>query len=74
MGARAIISALPSLISLMDEERLARAYICESLHLSPQNRYITASYIDLLKSPKQDTRSAEEQAAEIIKKAGLRLE
>lgn len=73
MGARAIISVLPSLISLMNEERLARAYICESLHLSPQNRYITASYMELLKPQKADTRSAEEQAADIIRKAGLIL-
>lgn len=39
----------------------------------PQNKYITASYQDVLTPKKIDTRSGDEIAADIMERAGLKF-
>lgn len=68
------MGVLPSLVRHIEEEQLYRAYVCEALHLAPQNKYITARYPEMIKPHKEDTRSPEAIAAEIIEKAGLTVE
>lgn len=51
-----------------------RIYVTKSLQLSPQSKYITASYSDIMKPQKEDTRTGDEIARDIIKLAGLRFQ
>lgn len=66
------MGVLPSVCRQIDAEDYYRAYVCESLHLAPQNKYLTKRYADILKPPpKADNRQPQEIAADIAKKAGL---
>lgn len=67
------MGALPSLVRHLEEETLYRIYAAECLNLTPQNKYLTKRYSDLIKPQKQDDRDPDEIAAEIIKKAGLTI-
>ena len=67
----AILGVLPSLIRQIEEEMLFRAYVSESLRLTPQNKYLTTAYSDLIKPRKRERGDPKQVAAEIIKKAGL---
>ena len=68
------MGALPSLVRHLEEEQLFRVYVCKALQLAPQDKYITADYGELITPKKQDSRTPDEIAAEIIKKAGLTIE
>lgn len=71
---RAIIGLLPSVCRQIEAEEYYRVYVCESLHLAPQNRYLTARYADILKPPKaEDNRKPQEVLADIAMKAGLTI-
>lgn len=74
MRGRAIIAILPSLVRVVEDELVFRVYVCEALHLAPQDKYLTAHYADLITPKKADTRSADEIAADIIRRAGLHIE
>lgn len=71
MRVGAVISVLSPIIMQIQRERFFWAYVCDSLHYQPQNKYISKRYSEVVDPPKEDTRAPEEIAAEIIKKAGL---
>ena len=61
-------------VARLDEyqrEQTYRNYVTKSLQLIPQNAYITASLDDILHPERIDTRSGDEIAADVIRKAGL---
>lgn len=71
---RAIIRVLPSVIEQLEQEQLFRVYVAESVRLMAQDKYLTASYYDLIKPKrKADKRSAQEIVDDIVEKAGLTL-
>ena len=74
MRGRAIISILPSLVRVIEDETVFRVYVCESLHLAPQDKYLTAKYAEIITPKKAESRSPDELAADIIRKAGLSIE
>ncbi|MBQ4505292.1 MAG: hypothetical protein II983_06415 [Firmicutes bacterium] len=62
----------------LDEEMSYRIYVTDALKLIAENTakmssgsYMTKRYSDLFKKEKIDTRSGDEIAVDIIKKAGL---
>ena len=50
-----------------------RFYVTRSLQLVPQNKYISTSFDELLKPKKVDNRTGDEIAADIIRRAGLKV-
>ena len=71
---RAVLGILPSVVLQIEEERLFRRYVCDSLQLAPQNKFITKRFSELLTPPKaENTREPQEIVAEIVEKAGLTL-
>lgn len=51
-----------------------RIYVTDSLNLTPQNKYLTVRYADLIKPRgKVDTRTGDEIAAQVINDLGLRI-
>lgn len=51
-----------------------RVYMSETLRLSAQNKYITATYLDFINNKvENDTRSGDEIAADVINRLGLRF-
>ena len=51
-----------------------RIYVTRSLQLAPRGESLVASYNDIINPKKQDTRTGDEIARDIISRAGLRLE
>ena len=49
-----------------------RVYVTDSLQLAVQNKYLTQRWADLI-SNNVDTRSGDEVALDVIRRAGLRL-
>ena len=74
MRGRAILAILPSLVRQFGDEAMFRVYVAECLHLEPQGKYLTEHYYDIITPKKVDNRSADEIAADIIRKAGLKIE
>ena len=58
-------------LSEYDREAAYRIYITKSLQLAPQSKYLVETYEDWLNPKKEDTRSGDEIALEVIQKAGL---
>lgn len=56
-----------------NREEAYRFYVTKSLQLMPQNKYITASYQDVLKPKKVDNRTGDEIAMDVMAKAGLKF-
>ena len=56
-----------------NREEAYRIYVTRSLQLSPQGKYINVSLDSLLSPKKIDTRSGDEIATDVIKKAGLQF-
>ena len=58
-----------------DEERSWRLYMSEQAHLSPQGKYMTQSWMELVESSRKpaDNRSADEIVADVVKGAGLEV-
>lgn len=73
MKPKAVINVLPSVVEQIEHERLFIAYVCDSLHLSPQNKYIAKRYTDIIDPPKVDIRTPQEIITDIVEKAGLTL-
>ena len=70
-----MLSVLPSAVAQIEEERLFREYVCESLSLLPQKKYITAHFRDLFRPRvKTPEKAPDEIAREIVQKAGLTVE
>lgn len=56
-------------------ERLAYCiYVTDTLYLQAQEKRFTHRFVDVIRPPKVDTRSGDEIAAEVIARAGLRIE
>lgn len=80
MGVRAILAALPSVISDMCNKEAYRAYTAECLRVLTENtaKYaggssIQLKYTDMINRKPRDARSGEEIAADVIKKCGLKV-
>ena len=58
----------------MYETRSFREYVTESLRLQAENKYLSVSWIDAIRKKQEDSRTPEEIAADIIKRAGLTLQ
>lgn len=72
---RAIISILPSLVSQLSDETVFRVYVAEALRIAPQGGHLEAKYWDLIHpTPKEPDPDPDKMAAEIIRKAGLKIE
>lgn len=56
-----------------NREETYRFYVTKSLQIMPQNKYLSASYADLLNPKKMDTRSGDEIVADVVKRAGLKF-
>lgn len=50
-----------------------KVYVTDSLQLMAQSKYFTTRWADIVKSDDIDSRSADEIATDIIKRAGLTL-
>ncbi len=51
-----------------------RSYVCKSLQLSVENKFISKSYDEIIHPAPVDNRTAEEIAVDFIKRHGLKLE
>ena len=49
-----------------------RIFVCDSLQLMPQNKYLAKRYSDLIKKDKEPQKSGDEIALDIISRAGLK--
>lgn len=58
-------------INQESREEAYRIYVTRSLQLAPQHKYMQKSYGDLLEQKKVDTRTGDEIAEDIMKRAGL---
>ncbi len=56
-----------------NREETYRFYVTKSLQVMPQNKYVSASYADLLKPKKMDNRSGDEIVADVMKRGGLKF-
>lgn len=81
MNARALLTALPCQIRRAAEEDAFRAYMAECARLLTENTmravgygsYIQVKYHELIRPQKLDTRSGEEIAADVLKRAGIEV-
>lgn len=55
----------------MMRETAFRLYVTDTLYYSARGQILTERYADLVKITKNDNRSGEEIAADVIKRAGL---
>lgn len=49
-----------------------RIFVCDSLQLMPQNKYLAKRYSDLIKKDKEPQKSGDEIALDIMSRAGLK--
>ena len=80
MGVRAVMAALPSLINERMNQEIYRIYITDSLQAIAGNTQKYAGgtslkkrYADIITPKKQDKRTGAEIAADVIKRAGLKV-
>lgn len=60
--------------SLSAKEESYRIYITDTLYLQGQNKRLSVRYADIInKRKKEDTRSGDEIALEVIEKLGLKV-
>lgn len=57
-----------------NREEAYRIYVSKSLQLAPQGKWLTVSYMDILKPQKVDDRNGDEIVSDIMKRAGLKFE
>lgn len=67
MRARAVVTALPTVIKRQAAEELYRVYMSDALRITAENishigggMTLQSRYIDLVNPPKEETRTAEE--------------
>lgn len=80
LGVKAYLSALPVIIKHNSIFETWQAYVCECLRTITVNtakyvggNYVQAKWTDIVDYKPKDTRTGEEIATEVIKKAGLKL-
>lgn len=56
-----------------EKDLLFMTYVADSLRTIPQNKFITAKFIDILNPPPVDKRNGDEIAIYIINKYGLKV-
>lgn len=49
-----------------------RIFVCDSLQLMPQNKYISKRYSDLINKDKEPQKSGDEIVLDIMSRAGLK--
>lgn len=49
-----------------------RIFVCDSLQLMPQNKYLAKRYSDLIKKDKEPQKSGDEIVLDIMSRAGLK--
>lgn len=49
-----------------------RIFVCDSLQLMPQNKYLAKRYSDLIKKDKESQKSGDEIVLDIMSRAGLK--
>lgn len=57
-----------------NREEAYRIYVTNCLQNAPQGKYITKSWYDIMNPKKDDGKSAEEIAIDVISRAGLSFE
>lgn len=50
-----------------------RIYVTQSLQLIPQSKFVSMTYHDMINGKKEDKRSGDEIALDIIQRAGLKF-
>ena len=50
-----------------------RIYVSDTLYYQGQNKVLNVRYFDLLNPPKEETRSGDEIALEVINRIGLKI-
>lgn len=75
MRATAIIAALPYVIKRQDEDKLYRYYIADSLYYAKRNSMLSNRFYDIVNKSvqKDDSRTGDEIAADVINRMGLNL-
>lgn len=80
MGARAILAALPSVVKSNVETEMFKIYVSDCMKILTENtakiaggNVISKRFSEINIFEKPDNRTGEEIAAEIIKKAGLKV-
>lgn len=79
LRARALVSALPDVLAKSCEQDAFQTYVAECMRMISENsakfggNYMSASLNDILHPKPKDTRTGDEIAADIIKRAGLKV-
>lgn len=73
MRATAILASLPYVIKRLDEDRLYRYYVTDSLYYMRRNNMLSNRFYDIVnkRTQEQDNRTGDEIAADIINRMGL---
>ena len=73
MRATAILASLPYVIKRLDEDRLYRYYVTDSLYYMRRNNMLSNRFYDIVnkRTQEQDDRTGDEIAADIINRMGL---
>lgn len=77
MRARAYIAALPHIVKQQVETFSFRSYVADCLRVLSAGRYYTNEiprWADFVQPQKQDTRTADEIALDVIRNAGLKFD
>jgi len=53
------------------ETRTYREYVAESIRIYGENKRITTRWIDVIRKQKEDTRTGDEIAADVVSRLGL---
>lgn len=72
LSVRGYLAALPSIIRQQEDEFSFRVYVTDSLRLSGESKYLSARWLDMVRRKPEDTRTGDEIAADVIKRAGLK--
>jgi len=60
-----------SRVEEFNREETYRIYVSKALQLIPQNKYLAKDYLDMMHPKKEDPRSGEDIAADVMAQAGL---
>lgn len=75
MRPRAILAALPYVLDKQAEEDVYKLYITDSLYYGFQGKVLGKRYAEIIKGKahKEDTKTGDDIAADIINRMGLKL-
>lgn len=73
MRSTAILASLPHVIRRQDEDKLYRYYVTDSLYYAKRDSMLSNRFYDIVNRQvqKQDDRTGDEIAADIINRMGL---